>query len=511
MHWADKYAEQIIRKKQKEKYVVESGISPSGIVHAGNFREIMTQDLVYRALIEKGVNAVHQFVFDDYDRFRKVPKGIPEKYSEYLGMPLSSVPDPWGCHPSYAEHYEEALMQELEKMGVITSVVRMTEEYKACRYSENVRAALEKRKQIIEILNKYRSEPHPENWMPTVIYCAKCGKEVHDQEYLGEFTIKYECKCGYSEEFDFRKKGIVKLKWRVDWPMRWAYYDVDFESSGKDHQAAGGSWDTGKRIAREVFGQDPPLGPMYEFIYLKGVKEKMSSSKGNVVSVSELLKYFEPSVLRYLYTMKINKALEVPLDQDILNAYNYFDEAENAFFSGEGDDNEKRRYSLAVIGRPKEKPIRVPFSVCVNMIQITLGDTDKAINILEGRTGHLKNASEEDKKRARERLGKAWAWVNELAPEQFRFQVLEKMPSVSVPEKEAKVLEKIAGMVEKGVDGTLIQEKIREYSEEEGASVREVFRNAYMLLLGRDRGPRLGPFLASLDPAFASARLKRKA
>ncbi len=511
MHWADKYAEQVIRRKEKEKYLVESGISPSGIVHAGNFREIMTQDLVYRALIEKGVNAVHQFVFDDYDRFRKVPKGVPKEYGEYIGMPLSRVPDPHGCHESYAEHYEEPLLEELERMGIVASVVRMTEEYVECRFAEEVKTALKNRNRIRDILNRFRSEPHPPDWMPTVVYCSRCGKEVQEQEYLGEYRIRYSCACGHSEEFDFRKKGIVKLKWRVDWPMRWTHYDVDFESAGKDHHAAGGSWDTGVLIAREIFGHEPPISPVYEFIYLKGAKGKMSSSAGNVVSVSQLLRYFEPAVLRYLYTMKINKALEVPLDQDILNAYNYFDEAEEAFFSGEGDDNERRRYSLAVIRLPEEKPVRVPFSVCVNIIQVALGNKERALEILTRRTGHLKDAGEESRKLAAERLERAWNWVNEVAPEQFRFKVLEELPSVSVPEKEARVLERIADLVEKGADGTLLQEKIREYAEEEGASAREVFRTAYRLLLGADRGPRLGPFLASLDPDFACKRLRRKA
>ena len=57
MHWADIMADRIIREKgEKDMYTCASGITPSGTVHIGNFREIITVELVVRALRERGKN-----------------------------------------------------------------------------------------------------------------------------------------------------------------------------------------------------------------------------------------------------------------------------------------------------------------------------------------------------------------------------------------------------------------------------------------------------------------------
>ena len=44
-HWTDVTAEKIIREKgDKDKYVLAAGITPSGTIHLGNFREVITAD-----------------------------------------------------------------------------------------------------------------------------------------------------------------------------------------------------------------------------------------------------------------------------------------------------------------------------------------------------------------------------------------------------------------------------------------------------------------------------------
>jgi lysyl-tRNA synthetase class 1 len=138
LHWADQFADEIINRKKKDVYLVESGITPSGIVHAGNFREILTQDLVYRALLDKGKKAKYQYFWDDYDRFRKVPAGVPADYEQYLGLPVSKAPDPWECHSSYAEHFESILVDEIKACGVKVDYVFASKEYAECRFAEEI-------------------------------------------------------------------------------------------------------------------------------------------------------------------------------------------------------------------------------------------------------------------------------------------------------------------------------------------------------------------------------------
>ena len=79
-HWADLTAERVIREKgNKKQYVCAAGITPSGIVHIGNFREIITVDLVKRALEKRGKKVRFIYSWDDYDVFRKVPKNESHK------------------------------------------------------------------------------------------------------------------------------------------------------------------------------------------------------------------------------------------------------------------------------------------------------------------------------------------------------------------------------------------------------------------------------------------------
>ncbi len=512
LHWADKYAEQIIaRNPEKKEYIVESGITPSGTVHAGNFRETMTQELVYKALLDKGVKARYIYYWDDYDRFRKVPKGVPKEWEQYIGMPLFKVPDPHGCHDNYAEHHEAPVQQENEAVGIHVEYLHSSKEYPKGIYADYLKTALENNDKIREILNKFRKEPLPENWLCVEVYCEKCWRDKTTAKYEGGYEVSYKCNyCGHEGRINFQKGGRVKLRWRSDWPMRWAYYGVDFESSGKEHKAAGGSWDTGIRIMKEVFKKEPPIGPMYEFIYFKGQKEKMSSSTGNVIKVRQLLEVYEPEVVRYLYTAKINKSFEISFDADLLNDYNYFDKAKKMYYGKieEKDENEIRKYELAKL---TDEYVDLPqFSVCVNAIQIALGDIEKAREILK-KTGH-------PYEHADKRLQLAWNWVQKYAPEQFKFTVKQNLKEIAEDirlntwsDEMKELLKETADEIEKGATGEELQQFIFNTAKAKEIPVKIAFMTFYQLLLGKSRGPKLGPFLASLDKDFAVKRLRLEA
>jgi lysyl-tRNA synthetase class 1 len=88
-HWADVAADRIIREKgDREQYVCASGITPSGTVHIGNFREIISTELVVRSLRERGKKVRFIYSWDDFDVFRKVPSNMPaqELLSAYLQL-----------------------------------------------------------------------------------------------------------------------------------------------------------------------------------------------------------------------------------------------------------------------------------------------------------------------------------------------------------------------------------------------------------------------------------------
>lgn len=506
-HWADKYAEEVIgRNPDKEEYVVEAAITPSGVVHAGNFREILTQDLVYRAIKGKDEKATYMYFWDDYDRFRKVPKGVDKSWREYIGLPLTKTPDPWKCHDSYAEHYKSEVKEELDHLEIKPTFKSAAEEYAKGTFTKLIRKVLENSEKVKEILNRYREEPRGKKWLPVRVYCEECGKDTTEADYSGGYELKYRCECGHEANLNFKDKPEnAKLPWRVDWPMRWVHYGVDFESSGKEHQASGGSVDTANPICRDIFDHEPPIQPMYEFINMKGQKGKMSSSKGNVVTITDLLEIYETGVLEYMYTAKINKSFDLAFDEEVINAYNRFDRAEEAYFK-DGDENKARRYSLAMHEVPEERPQRVPFSFCSTIAQVAK-DEGKRKKILE-RTGHLEKPSAKDIELALKRIGLAGNWISEYAPENYRYEVKEEIPDVEIDEKILEVYRKTADEIEEGLNGKEIQQFIYETAKERELPLGKVFKAGYQLILGKNRGPRLGPFLASLDQDFVVKRFR---
>ena len=227
--WADQIANRIIKEKGKKKvYTCASGITPSGVIHIGNFREVITTDLVVKALENKGKKVRFIYSWDDFDRFRKVPANIPKKYEKYIGIPLSDIPSPFEKNLSYAQHFEKKFEKELKKVNVDPKFIRQSKMNKQRKYASLIKIVLDKRKEIISILNKYRKEPLAKNWYPIVIYCEKCNKDFTKILDVKGYEISYECSCGKKSTIDYRKNGVVSVKWRVDWPMRWKYENVDF-------------------------------------------------------------------------------------------------------------------------------------------------------------------------------------------------------------------------------------------------------------------------------------------
>ncbi len=498
MHWAIVTAERIIRERPKERYVLESGITPSGFIHAGNFRELFTTWIVGEALKRRGKEVVVQHFWDDMDRFRKVPRNVPREWEQYIGMPVSRVPDPWGCHDSYADHFESLFEEEVRSLGIDVTFVRAKDMYETGKFADFIRLACERREEIRRILNKYREraggKPLDTNWWPVTIYCERCGKDSTEIiEWDGAYKFHYRCACGHEGVADARK-GNVKMRWRVDWPARWTYFGIDFEPGGKDHLAAGSSWDTGKEIVK-VLGGERPLTLMYEWVGVKGMGE-MHGSKGNVVLISDLLEIYEPEVLLFLYARyRPNKKIELDFGMDVLRQYDAFDDAEQRYFKGEIDDL-TQAYDLVV--REKKPRKRVPFRILVNLVQIP------GINIEEA----LKRMGREFDESLHQRVEKAKRWVEKYAPANVRFTILHEIPKITVGEKERKALEEIARYIEKGVDADTLQNILHRIPEEFGLEKKAFFALLYQLFLGKTRGPRAATLLLGLPRDFVLRRLR---
>lgn len=519
MYWADQLADTIIRRRpDKEEYVCAAGISPSGSVHIGNFRDIATSYFVYRALLRRGKKAKLLFSWDEFDRLRKVPKNVSDylgnnSFEKYIGYPYADIPDPFGQDESYAAHFEKEFMASLEKFGISMEFHYQAQEYRSGRYAKYILLALQKRKEIFDILDRHRTqdatEEERENYYPVSIFCPHCHKDSTKIVSLSEDCTRahYVCECGHEADFDFTKDFNCKLQWKVDWPMRWLAEGVDFEPGGKDHASKNGSYDTAKDISREIFGYEPPLFQGYEFIGIKGSVGKMSGSSGLNMTPEFLLKLYLPEIILWLYAKtEPLKAFDFCLSDEILRQYFEFGKMLKACQDGTADENTRRiMENCHIEGR---ELVPVPMSQLVELGSVVNFNTKMMEKLFE-KIGTPYKAEE-----FRELFEKAKFWLRTCSPES-EYVILSRRNRAywnTMDENERACVEQLRAFLAAGgytldeLQAELYAIPKRVYPEkaEDKNALKEVqskfFKDVYNLVLGRDKGPRLYLYLFAVDP-----------
>ena len=335
-HWCDGLAHAITQRHGGGSgggtVTCAAGISPSGTVHIGNFREIITVDLVVRALRDRDLSVRFLYFWDDYDALRAIPAAIGDNdWREHLRKPLAAIPDWRDADSSYARYNEHEVERVLPSLGIEPQYVYQYRHYRQGEYADMIRLALEKRDTIRAILDTHRSRPLEREWWPIVAYSSFTGKDTTTiVDWDGEWQVTYRChETDNTEAVDLRTADCIKLRWRVDWPMRWAHNGIDFEPAGKDHHSEGGSYDTASEMARRVFDISPPISVQYDFIRIKGGSGKMSSSSGELLSIAEVLSIYQPQVLRYLFaSTRPNVEFAISFDEDVIKIYEDYDKCE---------------------------------------------------------------------------------------------------------------------------------------------------------------------------------------
>ena len=516
MYWADEIAEKIIQARpNKDEYVCAAGISPSGSVHIGNFRDIATSYFVVKALRSKGKKAKLLFSWDEFDRLRKVPVNVSkvvDGFEENIGKPYVDVVDPFGEKKSYAERFEQEFEESVKPFGIDLDYRHQAEMYRSGKYVKYVLLSLQKRKEIFDILASHRTqaveEGERDNYYPVTIYCSCCGKDTTKITSLSDDCTKatYKCACSHTGEFDFTKDFNCKLAWKVDWPMRWAYENVDFEPGGKDHASPNGSYDTSKDIAKEIFGYMPPMFKGYEFIGIKGTTGKMSGSSGLNLTPETLLKIYQPEVILWLYAKtEPNKAFDFCFDDGILRQYFEFDKMLNDVRSGNATDVVCRVMDMcSVEGRVIKT---VPMSLLVQLGSVVDFNVEMLELVFKNIEQPYTYADFED------RLQRAKYWLSECSPENVnRLRVTRNFEYYNTLDEDSKKdLAELYAYIKKG--GYTLSElqteiyaiplRVRgiERDTKEAKSVQGAFfKNVYSVLIDKEKGPRLYLFLFAIDP-----------
>lgn len=175
--WADQIAGDIITSKND--FVVSTGITPSGHIHIGNMREVVTADAVVKALKEKGKSVAFNYVADTFDPLRKVYPFLDEKkYAQFVGRPLSEIPAPDGSSNSYADYFLQPFLRSLKELDICVDVVRADDMYKSGKYVENIIKALKKTDEIKKNVKRYHRQA---NGRTLVSICTNLRKnQKHD-------------------------------------------------------------------------------------------------------------------------------------------------------------------------------------------------------------------------------------------------------------------------------------------------------------------------------------------
>jgi len=510
MHWADVQAKKLAPKA--DHHVLATGITPSGPIHIGNMREVLTTDAIYRALIKQGVNAEFIYIADDFDHLRKVYPYLPDSYEEFVGKPISEIPCPCGKHDSYADHYLFAFLDSLEEIGIEPKVYRASEMYKTGVYREAILTALQTTDKIKEIIERVSKRTLPKHWLPFNVQCDNCKRLTTTTPELYEYPfIEYSCECGYSGKCDVRRDGVGKLPWRVDWPARWKILQVTFEPFGKDLGTTGGARETGEEIVEKIYDYPAPDYNMYEFILLKG-KGAMHSSKGTALSANEMLNMTPPEVLRFLI-MKNQPSKHITFDPGfgLLNLVDEYDQVERMYFREEERiKGWKDLDAIYELSQPRDIPTtlphQIPFRHLVTVVQI--GDSWDDIKKILYRTGQLPDSiSKEDEIHLQQRKDHALYWLAHFAPKAVRFTVKKTVPDINFSNEEKQILQEIARNAEETTwTAENIHNLIYQIAEKHNFPAKKAFTPVYKAILGEKRGPRAGFFLSNLDKKFVIDR-----
>ncbi|MFH8345809.1 lysine--tRNA ligase [Streptomyces sp. NPDC018045] len=554
--WVSRFADEVIAEAERrapgKPIVCASGLSPSGPIHLGNLREVMTPHLVADEIRRRGREVRHLISWDDYDRYRKVPvgvAGVDESWAEHIGKPLTSVPAPAGsAHPNWAEHFKAAMVEALAELGVEYDAISQTEQYTSGVYREQILHAMRNRARIDAILAQYRTKKAPAKksqkpvdeaeleaaegsgaaaeddgssgsagYFPYKPYCGQCDKDLTTvTSYVVETTeLTYSCTaCGFGETVRLSEFNRGKLVWKVDWPMRWAYEGVTFEPSGVDHSSPGSSFVVGGQIVREIFDGTQPIGPMYAFVGISGMA-KMSSSKGGVPTPGDALKIMEAPLLRWLYARrKPNQSFKIAFDQEIQRLYDEWDKLEAKVADGSVLPADAAAHSRAVrtaAGELPRTPRPLPYRTLASVADITGGHDGQTLRIL-GELDPADPVTSLDE--TRPRLDKAEYWISTQVPAEQRTIVrdepdTELLGSLDEQGRESLRL-LLAGLDDHwSLDGltTLVYgvPKIQaglspdaKPTPELKVAQRSFFALLYNLLVGRDTGPRLPTLLLAV-------------
>src|SRR5436190_12915527 len=302
--WPFEEAKKIVarlKKKPKDEVIFETGYGPSGLPHIGTFGEVARTTMVrhaFRVLTDDTVKTRLIAFSDDMDALRKVPDNVPNKemLATHLGKPLTRVPDPFSNEfPSFGAANNARLRAFLDRFGFDYEFVSSTDYYTAGRFDATLLKMLAAYDRVMDIILPTLGPERRATYSPFLPISPTSGKVLQVpmiERNPKKGTIVYlDPETGEKVE-TLVTGGHVKCQWKADWALRWTALGVDYEMAGKDLIE---SVTLSSKICRAL-GGTPPEGFNYE-LFLDDRGEKISKSRGNGLTIDEWLRYASPESL----------------------------------------------------------------------------------------------------------------------------------------------------------------------------------------------------------------------
>jgi lysyl-tRNA synthetase class 1 len=514
---ARRLAERVSKYPPKREVIFESGFGPSGLPHLGTMGEVLRPAYVQHAFKVLGETDLGEtdsdnaaycrpsrlIVFiDDLDGLRKIPESISnrEATARFLGQPVSRIPDPFGeCHPSFAAHMIGLLEKFLEPVEVSYELMRSSEMYSSGRFDEALKLILAKHAEIIRVVTPTLREENRAGWSPVMPLCPACGQinstlvtAYHPEHAAVEFSC--ERSFGGSQGCGFKGEqsvlgGKAKVQWKVDWALRWYVLHVDYELYGKDLIDSA-------RLSGQILrllGGRPPLGFAFE-MYLDEEGHKVSKSIGRGVGVEQWRRYAPIEVLKYFLILNPRRARKLFLE----SIPQYTDEYLDALRTWNTADELERRNSPLEFVLQSQSARRfnstLSFGLVMNLVA-ALGSGER--ELIWQYLVHYDPAIEGDAdttKMTRELMECALNFYRDfIEPAKYHYT-----PSDGEREQLRALSAWLAQNGQAGAEE--IEKAIYELGRQHYDKPGKIFPLLYRVILGQERGPRLGAFIRLTTP-----------
>lgn len=495
--WPFQEARALLEKRLKGKvpekgYVLfETGYGPSGLPHIGTFGEVVRTTMVQNAFRLLAPDMpTRLFCFsDDMDGLRKVPDNIPNKdmIREHLGKPLTRIPDPFGTHESFGHHNNARLRAFLDAFGFDYEFQSSSDWYRSGRFDAGLRRVLECYDEVRNVVMPTLGAERQATYSPFLPIDAETGHVLQVpviETNPAAGTIVYQREDGRKIETPVTG-GACKLQWKADWGMRWYALGVDYEMSGKDLIP---SVELATRICR-ILGTEPPQCFTYE-LFLDAQGQKISKSKGNGLSVEEWLKYANPESLALFMYQKPKAAKRLHFDVIPRAVDDYM-----TFLDGFEGQDDKSRLANPVWhihgGHPPKPGPALSYSLILNLVAVCNSE-DPAV-LWHYISGYAPGATPETAPGLNVLVARAIAYYRDFVLPSKRYRSPSEAERAALADLRATLAD-----LPRPADADTAQSAVYEVGKRhpDVGDLKSWFQALYQILLGQDKGPRMGTFVA---------------